>query len=181
MEEKVYNSNQSVQNVIRLWVEWKHISMGKTHCPTCLKLDKCWFVKENTPRLPQHEYCHCTAVPKSTVTVQKQVRALCAYEKFARYALDPTNDKNKGKAAMFQSWGYTAVDSKYLMAEYERQAREKYLAGDYVLGLLNVYGQRISIQVTLPRNNGEGTIIFITGWLVEPNGIIRLVTPYGGK
>lgn len=105
MEEKGYNSNQSMQNTIRLWVEWKHISMGKNHCPTCLKLDKCWFVKESAPQLPQHEYCHCTATPKSTVTVQKQARAVCAHEKFTRYALDPTNDKNKGKAAMFQSWG----------------------------------------------------------------------------
>ena len=171
----------AIRTAIQLWVEWKHISMGKTHCPTCLKLDKCWFVKANMPMLPQHEYCHCAAIPKSTRTVQTQAKAVCAYEKFAKYALDPTNSKNKGKAAMFESWGYTTVDSKWMMEEYERQARAKYVAGEYTLGMLNMHGQRISIQVTLPRKNGTGSVTFITGWMVEANGKIRLVTPYGGK
>lgn len=139
------------------------------------------FAKNNMPRLPQHEYCHCMALPKSALAVQRQAEAVCAYEKFSRYALDPTNSGNKGKAAMFESWGYTAVDSGWLVAEYERQALEKYIAGEYMLGVLNMHGQRISIQVTLSRKNGIGTVTFTTGWMVEPNGRIRLVTPYGGK
>ena len=57
----------------------------------------------------------------------------------------------------------------------------KYIAGDYQLGMLNMHGQRISIQITLPRKNGLGTVTFTTGWMVEANGKIRLVTPYGGK
>jgi len=180
-----YDYSTELRNTIRTaiqpWVEWKHISMGKTHCPTCLKLDKCWFVKANMPQLPQHEYCHCTAVPKSTRTVQSQAAAISAYEKFTKYVLDPTNSQNKGKAQMFESWGYTAADSEWMMAEYQRQAREKYIAGEYTLGMLNMHGQRISIQVTLPRKNGTGSVAFITGWMVEANGKIRLVTPYGGK
>ena len=36
-------SNFNYENInpsaIQLWVEWKHISIGKTHCQTCLKLD----------------------------------------------------------------------------------------------------------------------------------------------
>ena len=32
-----------------------------------------------------------------------------------------------------------------------------------------------------PRKNGEGTVSFITGWMVKPNGHIHLNTPYGGK
>ena len=43
------------------WVEWKHISMGLLHCPTCLVLDKCWFNNILKPVLPQHEKCHCVA------------------------------------------------------------------------------------------------------------------------
>ena len=31
------------------------------------------------------------------------------------------------------------------------------------------------------RKNGEGTVSFITGWMVKPNGHIHLNTPYGGK
>lgn len=103
------------------------------------------------------------------------------YGKFANYVFDAKNPQNKGKAAMFESWGYTTVDSEWMMAEYERQAREKYIAGEYTLGMLNMHGQRISIQVTLPRKNGTGSVTFITGWMVEANGKIRLVTPYGGK
>lgn len=180
-----YDYSTEFSNAIRTapqpWVEWKHISTGKTHCPTCLKLDKCWFVNNNMPTLPQHDRCHCTAVPKSPRIAQSQAAAISAYEKFAKYALDPTNSKNKDKAQMFESWGYTAADSEWMMDEYQRQAKEKYVSGNYQLGMLNMHGQRISIQITLPRKDGTGTVTFITGWMVESNGKIRLVTPYGGK
>ena len=176
-----YNDSIAFQNAIQPWVEWRHIPMGRTHCPTCLKLHKCWFVKANMPMLPQHAYCHSTAVPKSPLTVQNQATAIAAYEKFAKYAFDPTNSKNKGKAAMFESWGYTAADSKWMMAEYERQAKEKYIAGEYYLGDLNIYGQRVNIYITIPRKDGTGNLTYKTGWIAEPNGQIRLVTPYGGK
>ena len=38
------------------WIEWIHVSMGKTHCPTCLRLDKCWFADSKKPPLPQHPF-----------------------------------------------------------------------------------------------------------------------------
>ncbi len=174
-------SHRAIQTAIQPWIEWKHISMGRTHCRTCLKLHKCRFTKANMPMLPQHEFCHCTAVPKSTRTVQSRATAVCAYEKFAKYALDPTNPRNGGKAAMFASWGYTAADSEWMMTEYRKQAREKYIAGEYVLGVLNMHGQRISIQIVLPRKNGIGTVTYTTGWLVEQSGRIRRITPYGSK
>lgn len=88
---------------IQPWVEWKHISIGKTHCDICLKLDKCWFAEANMPQLPQHEYCHCTTVPKSILTVQKQATSVCAYDKFANYILNPLHPYNKGRAAMFEA------------------------------------------------------------------------------
>jgi len=63
----------------------------------------------------------------------------------------------------------------------ERQALEKYLAGDYMLGKLNKDGQRIIIRIEIPRRTGDGTVSFISGWMVYPNGHIQLTTPYGGK
>jgi len=63
----------------------------------------------------------------------------------------------------------------------ERQAREKYVSGNYELGRLNFAGQRISIRIEIPRRNGDGTVSFISGWMVEPTGEIRLTTPYGGE
>ena len=115
------------------------------------------------PHLPQHDYCHCMALPKSALAVQRQAEAVCAYEKFSRSALDPTNSGNKGKAAMFESWGYTVADSKWMMTEYERQATEKYVTGEYLLGELNTYGQRINIYITLPRKDGTGSLTYKTG------------------
>ena len=32
-----------------------------------------------------------------------------------------------------------------------------------------------------PRKDGFGDISFVTGWMVKPNGQIKLNTPYGGK
>lgn len=63
----------------------------------------------------------------------------------------------------------------------ERQAREKYIAGEYSLGKLNLYGQRINIVIEIPRKNGLGTVTFVSGWMVEPGEKLKLNTPYGGK
>ena len=49
------------------------------------------------------------------------------------------------------------------------------------LGKLDEHGQHISIRIELDRKAGTGTVSFISGWMVEPNGKIRLATPYGGK
>ncbi len=82
---------------------------------------------------------------------------------------------------MLESWGYNITDSKYLQKETEKQALEKYISGDYKLGLLNKYGQHINIRIHIPRKDTGETVSFITGWMVYPTGEIRLNTPYGGK
>ena len=82
---------------------------------------------------------------------------------------------------MFESWGYTINDAHWLQSEMERQAREKYISGEYELGKLNAYGQRISIIIEIPNKARGGTISFVSGWMVHPNGEISLNTPYGGK
>lgn len=86
-----------------------------------------------------------------------------------------------GKRQLFEEWGYTVDDARRLQAEIERQAREKYISGDYILGKLDKNGQRISIRVVIPRRDRIGNVSFITGWMVYPNGKIRLTTPYEGK
>ena len=65
--------------------------------------------------------------------------------------------------------------------EMEEQALYKYVTGEYKLGKLDKHGQHISIRIELERKNGTGTVSFISGWMVEANGKIRLATPYGGK
>ena len=80
-----------------------------------------------------------------------------------------------------KAWGYTVDDARWLQAEIEKQALEKYIAGDYTLGKLNKYGQRINIKVTIQRKGGTSEVSFTTGWMVKPNGKLKLNTPYGGK
>ena len=82
---------------------------------------------------------------------------------------------------MFESWGYTIADSAQLQKEIEDQALENYISGNYTLGKLNKYGQRITVPIELNRKNGAGTVSLQTGWTILPNGIIKLNTPYGGK
>ena len=68
-----------------------------------------------------------------------------------------------------------------IIREVEKQALEKYVSGDYMLGKLNQNGQRISIRVEIPRKDKSETVSFVTGWMVKPNGLIQLNTPFGGK
>lgn len=82
---------------------------------------------------------------------------------------------------MFESWGYTIEDAEWLQKEVEEQALHKYISGDYTLGKLNDKGQRINIRIELERKSGSGSVSFLSGWMVQPNGQIKLNTPYGGK
>ena len=103
------------------------------------------------------------------------------YTKFDPYLFDPENVYQHGKNKAFENWGYTVKDAKWLQGEIERQAREKYVSDKYTLGKLDIRGQRINIRVTLPRKDGSGDVSFITGWMVLPNGKLKLNTPYRGK
>ena len=85
------------------------------------------------------------------------------------------------KKKLFNSWGYTIGDAKWLQSEIEKQALQKYINGDYILGKLNKDGQRISIRIEIHRKDTGNMVSFVTGWMVYPNGHIQLTTPYGGK
>ena len=181
MKEEIYrqmtrneNNNNTTRDEVYIatqpWMEWKHVNKGKTHCDTCLKLDKCWFVKSNMPKIPHHAYCHCTTVPKSTRTVLREAKATSPIQKFSEYLFNADNPQNKGKAVLFEQWGYNAVDSEWMAEETQRQARKKYIKGEYLLGNLDEYGQRINIHITIPdRITGEMRI-FRSAWMVRPNG-----------
>lgn len=163
------------------WVEWKHISQGKTHCKTCLTLDGCWFEADEQPSSPLHLYCHCVTKKGPYAKVVDEAAAKSAYSKFDPYLFNPKGTYAHGKNKAFEKWGYTMEDSPYLQAEMERQASYKYVSGEYTLGKLDHNGQRISIRVELERKNSPGTVSFETGWMVYPDGRIQLNTPYGGK
>ena len=163
------------------WVEWHHKQMGLTHCGTCLSLDGCWFVFENAPSSPLHENCHCTTTAISTARVKKKAHATSAFSKFDPYLFNTFGLYSHGKEKLFASWGYTVADARWLQNQIEQQGRTQYIAGNYTLGKINAYGQRINIRVELPRKDNKETVSFITGWTVQPHGEIKLNTPYGGS
>ena len=176
MTTNKYNSRRTGN-----WVEWKHISMGFIHCPTCLRLDKCWFAEATMPQMPQHENCHCSTIPKPNPIIQMQATAESAYSKFDPYLFNTDGTRTHGKEIMLRSWGYTAADALWLKNEIERQGLQRYKEGSYTLHKLDHNGQRINIIVTIPRKDKQGEVSFTTGWVVYPNGRILLATPYGDK
>ena len=174
------------------WVRWIHegtspaktneqkmlntiVGILSTHCAECLNLTGCCFTKEKSPRAPLHENCHCKVIEWPMINPF----AVCPIEKFTEYLFD--KNKSGGKKDLFESWGYSIIDSENLTQEFMQQAKLAYMAGDYILGTLDQYGQRISIVITLPRRNGTGAVSFVSGWMVYPDGKIILTTPYGGK
>lgn len=160
------------------WVQWTHHPEGKTHCVECLMLNGCWFAKDTHPPCPHHPYCQ-ELLDYSFVLANAVARS--DYGKFDPYLFNTTGVYSHNKENLFKEWGYTVTDAHWLQAEIERQAREKYISGEYHLGKLNDKGQRIGIRITIPRRDTETPVSFVTGWMVYPNGRIQLTTPYGGK
>ncbi len=154
--------------------------MRKNHCPECLKLNECWFEKEKTPKWPHHLFCHCVLENLSCDDVFMKSSADSAYSKFNPYLFDVNGVYGHGKDKLFESWGYSVMDSEYLKSEIEKQGLEKYISGEYVLGKLNDKGQRISITIEIKRKDNNAMVKFLSGWMVYPNGHIQLTTPYGG-
>ena len=163
------------------WKKWLHRNLSTSHCEECLKLDGCWFLKEKTPMWPHHRFCHCILEDVPYDEVLTKATAVSDYSKFDPYLFNPKGEYPHRKEKLFKSWGYTVADAKWMQNEIEKQGLEKYINGEYELGKLNKNGQRLSITVEIPRKDKEGKVTFVTGWMVCPDGHIRLITPYGGK
>lgn len=163
------------------WKKWIHRNLSDNHCPECLMLNECWFEKDKTPKWPHHPFCHCILEDIQYNDVLTQSTSNSAYSKFDPYLFNTEGKYPHNKEKLFKEWGYTVSDAKWLQSEINKQGLEKYISGNYVLGKLNKDGQRISIRIEIPRKDKTEKVSFITGWMVYPNGHIRLTTPYGGK
>lgn len=171
------------------WVKWRHSGIPdeegrdredarddaerNSHCKVCTVLSGDYFPSFNMPPYRQHPHCDCILISVSKPTAV----ADCAIGKFTEYIFKP--DNSKGKTELFENWGYTIEDSAYLKCEFEKQAKEKYLKGNYDLQLLNKYGQRITILIEL--KTADKNVKIKTGWLVHPLGLITCATPYSGE
>lgn len=173
------------------WIKWRHPGIpdeeGKAreqarkeaelsrHCKICTVLSGDYFPSFNMPLYPQHPHCDCMLMSVSKPA--SQAVASCALGKFTGYVFLPGN--SHGKTKWFTNQGYTIEDSEYLKSEFERQAREKYLKGDYALQILNEYGQRITVSIELKTE--KRNVKIKTGWMVHPLGLITCATPFSGE
>ena len=166
---KIDEASNYLKKVLQTkWVKWIHHGTNPAennveksanvlkgaftkHCAICLNLNGCCFVKEKRPTKPLHPNCHCDTTNINPITVNSE----CPIEKFTKYAFiaSAINDKK------------TVVRT----------------LGIYELGLLNEYGQRINIVITLKRKNTHDYVSFRSGWMVYPNGKIVLITLFGRK
>lgn len=148
------------------------------HCKPCTALSGCYFVKSKLPNKKAegdgllHPHCDC----KLENIAKPTVKAYCDIRKFSGYVFSNKYITN-GKKVLFESLGYTIEDSEFLKTEYETQAKQKYLNGDYIIrGLNPQYGQDINIVIELITRAGRQVSI-ISGWKVHPLGLITCNTP----
>ena len=170
------------------WVEWMHegstpafnqslrvtnaiLGVMTKHCAKCLNLNGCWFCKSKMPEQSLHPNCHCETRDIASPAPYATAFAECSEGKIENAFLK--------KKKFFNSNGYDIMDDgEDMRIEYERQAVQKYASGNYELGTLNDYGQRITIAVELERRVGDSPKPFTykTGWMVYPYGIIKCTT-----
>lgn len=176
------------------WVKWYHEGIPDeegedrekaretaettNHCKPCTSISGCFFIdtEKTCPINPHHLHCHC----KKLSLKPTAVTAICDIRKFTNYIFSEKYEDN-GKRQLFEgSFGFTINDSEYLKSEFDRQAKEKYISGDYTLGKLNDSGQRITIAIDI-ISPLLGNVTLKTGWMVHTNGKIACTTPLGGK
>jgi filamentous hemagglutinin len=107
-------------------------------------------------------------------------RAVAPRAKFADYIFKP--GATHGKDSVFRSLGYGREHSAELAKLWESQAAAKYARGEYTLGKLDQHGQRINIEIQLPGiGEAAGKTSYLrSGWMVQPDGTIKLNTPFSG-
>ena len=183
----VYKDGEIVDNS---WIKWIHFGVpdeegaerelkrrslaAALHCLCCTALSGCYFASNNKPE--KHPNCDCGQ--KTISKPKNESRATCDIRKFTEYIFDERY-RNKGKNKLFALLGFLKEDSVYLQSEYEKQAKEKYTNGNYILGKLDKYGQRINITINVSTATHTG-IKLVSGWLVHPLGLITCTTPLGG-
>jgi len=180
------------------WVKWFHWNVPDKegfernalrdnlqelgHCKECTVLSGCYFVKSKMPKKKSegfgllHPHCDCKAN-----FIQKpngKITAICPIEKFTNYIFSQKYNDN-GKFELFKKHlCFTKKDAQYLKREYELQATKKYLNGDYEIGKLDAFGQRINIEIIVSSLKKQN-IKIITGWMIYPLGKIVCTAPLG--
>lgn len=174
------------------WIKWFHADIPDEpewkreivraiaalfgHCMECTALSGCYFKDDisRCPEHPRHTNCDC----KKINTAAPRAVAYCDINKFIGYIFSDKYASN-GKRHLFEQLGFTDQDSEFLKSEYERQAGEKYISGNYKLGKIDSNGPRMNIEINF-NHPDRGLVSFVSGWMIRPNGHITCNTPLGG-
>lgn len=87
-------------------------------------------------------------------------------------------DVNKTK--MMKKAGYYMEDWKNLYDYIYKVVENAYNSGDYILGVLNKYGQHAQVNFTIKGLRDHQGKLFrcYTGCVFKPYGVIRIATPF---
>ncbi len=100
--------------------------------------------------------------------------------KFSHYIFKEGADH--GKDAVYRGLGFGREHSNKLASIYQHQANRKFASGNYTLGKLDKWGQRIDIEINLKgigSSSGKSSSLR-SGWMIQNDGTIKLSTPFSG-
>ena len=139
-------------------------------CEICVALNKTAYKIINKPEY-RHPNCRCRYEIAGNIAVTLD---------FPKKKITGYMFVNPSKAKLIRSMGYLPEDADELYRTIAEYAIAKYEKGDYVLGKLDKYGQKINISVKCRgKREKEGrTYDFYTGWTVYPNGELKNNTPF---
>ena len=141
-------------------------------CALCVALNDTVFKNDNKP-----EYYHPNCKCKIKEYNLQEVKLDFPLKKITEYLFVKPD-----KRAIMESMGYYPEDAEYIYNLMVQNAKDKFLKGDYSLGLLNDKGQKVNIVLEI---KGKGikkgkTYKIKTGWTAWPYGCLHNNTPHGG-
>ena len=143
---------------------------GKTRtCALCVALNDTVFGNNNKP-----EYYHPNCKCKNKEYELQKVDFDFPLKKITHYLF-----VNDNKQAMMRAMGYKAEASQELHDYIRTEIKHKFLAGDYILKILNEHGQHFTVNIILEGKRDHANEIFNchVGSVAWPYGRIKIATP----
>lgn len=138
-------------------------------CDLCVALNRTVFKNSHKPEYT-HPNCKCKQVPFEFPETPLDFPMKKIVYLFAK------------KGDWMRSMGYLDLDAEEIYQTIAENAQLQFMRGNYILGTLSKYGQKVNIVLALPgKRDKQGTTYRVkTGWTAFPNGKLHNNTPIGG-